>query len=147
MKRHNIFGLRRAIGYLMVSIMMLAVMNPAQAKKTDPSDHPIKVLKARYQSTGRSMGSSKGSLTIWLKNMVGVTVDGIEIEVDLYNDRRRKVETVRRKVKELGAGEKKVVTIKWDVVAEKIKKPRFYVEYNRRGNQKSRFEGESPNWQ
>ena len=134
------------IGLVLASLVAVSLATPAAADSD--VDHPIKVLKARYQSNGGGgLGSSKGTMTIWLKNLVGVTVDGIEIEVELYNDRRRKVETLKKKIGELGAGEKKVVTFTWDVLAEKIEKPRFFIEYNARGNQKSRFEGDSPNWQ
>ena len=132
---------------LLLSLCCLALALPTTAKD-NPADHPIKVLKARYSNdSSRSMGSAKGNMTIWMKNIANVTVDGIEIEVDLYNDRGRKVETLRRKVKDLSPGEKKVLTFRWDVVAEDTVKPRFYVEYKRRGNQKARFEGDSPNWQ
>lgn len=138
----------RLWGALLVSLLAISVALPATARD-NPSDHPIKVLKARYQNDQSRGGSSsaRGNLTIWLKNAVGVTVDGIEIEVELYNDRRRKVETLRRKIDKLEGGEKKVVTFRWDVIAEKDVKPKFFIEYNSRGNQKSRFEGDSPNWQ
>lgn len=141
-------NLKAAIGFGIVALLCLAASLPVSAKD-NPSDHPIRVLKARYQNDGaRGSGSSaRGNLTIWLQNAADATVDGVEIEVELYNDRGRKVETLRRKIEDLGAGAKKVVTFRWDVVAESHVKPRFYVEYNRRGTQKGRFEGESPNWQ
>lgn len=133
---------------VLLSLCCLALALPTMARD-NPADHPIRILKARYQndSSRSGMGSAKGNLTIWMQNSVNVTVDGIEIEVDLYNNRGRKVETLRKKVKDLGPGEKKVLTFRWDVVAEDYVKPRFYVEYNRRGNQKARFEGDSPTWQ
>ena len=132
---------------VLLSLLCLAVALPSLARD-NPADHPIRILKARYSNdSSRSMGSAKGNMTIWMQNSVNVTVDGIEIEVELYNDRGRKVETLRKKVKDLNPGEKKVLTFRWDVVAEDTVKPRFYVEYNRRGNQKARFEGDSPNWQ
>lgn len=133
-------------GLGLIALICLAAVSPVSAKD-NPADHPLHVLKARYQNdTNRGSGmSARGNLTIWLKNAADATVDGVEIEVELYNDRGRKVETLRKKVEDLGAGEKKVITFRWDVVAEKNVKPRFYVEYNRRGTQKARFEGESPN--
>lgn len=140
-------NIKTLIGLGLMAVVLLAVSLPASAKD-NPSDHPIRVLKARYQDDTTHGGgmSARGSLTIWLQNAADLTVDGIEIEVDLYNDRGRKVETLHKKVEDLNGGAKKVVTFRWDVVAEDHVKPRFFVEYNVRGNQKARFEGDSPNW-
>ena len=118
----------------------------ASAKK-DKRDHPLRVLKSRVQSNqGRtSVASARGNLTVWLQNTSNVTVDGIEMEIELYNDRNRKVETLRREIEDLEAGEKKVITFRWDVIAEKSVTPKIFVEYKARGTQKARFEGRSPN--
>lgn len=147
MKSH-VHNLKIFLGFGLIALICLAASLPAAAKD-NPADHPLRILKARYQNdTNRGSGmSARGNLTVWLQNSADATVDGVEIEVELYNDRGRKVETLRKKVEDLGPGEKKVVTFRWDVVAENNVKPRFYVEYNRRGTQKARFEGESPNWQ
>jgi len=135
-------------GFLLTVAVAAVLAYPALAND-NPADHPLRILKARYQndSTRGAAASAKGNLTIWMQNSVGVAVDGIEIEVELYNDRKRKVETLRRDIGLLEAGEKKIITFRWDVIAEDSVKPRFFVEYNRRGNQKARFEGDSPNWQ
>ena len=128
-----------------LSLLCLAVLAPASAETTD---HPLRILKARFQNDqSRGMGfSARGNLTIWMQNAVGVTVDGIAVEVELYNDRGRKVDTLKKDIKDLAGGEKKVITFRWDVPGEERVKPRFFVEYNRRGKQKARFEGEPPNW-
>jgi len=140
--------IRKFLGVAFVLAFSVLLSYPTLAKDSI-SDHPIRILKARYQNDASRGGaaSTRGNLTIWLQNQVDVTVDGVEIEVELYNDRNRKVETLRKKVEDLGPSEKKVVTFRWDVIAETSVKPKFFVEYNFRGNQKARFEGESPNWQ
>ena len=76
-----------------------------------------------------------------------MVVDGVEIEVELYNDSKRKVETLKRTIDKLEPGQKQVITFRWDVVAEDNVKPKFFVSYNARGSQKARFEGDSPSWQ
>jgi hypothetical protein len=119
-------------------------------EKEFTGDHPLRVLKARAQRDnirGGSAVSSRGSLTLWLQNPTSVIVDGIGIDVDLYNDNKRKVDSLRRELEKLDPGEKKVITFQWDVVAEDEIYPRFFIEYNARGNQKERFEGETPSWQ
>lgn len=137
----------KTLGLVLALFAVLTAVLPAQADNNNPSDHPIKILKARYQNDrSRATTSARGNLTIWMQNAADVTVDGVEVEVELYNDRDRKVETLRKKVDTLNAGEKKVITFRWDVVAESSVKPRFYVEYNSRGTQKTRFEGDTPNW-
>jgi hypothetical protein len=135
------------LGIALVSALVALLTHPILAKD-NPSDHPIRVIKARYQNDNSRGGatSARGNLTVWLKNVAEVTVDGVEIEVDLYNDRGRKVETLRKEVKDLGPGEKRVTTFRWDVVAENEVKPRFYIEYKSRGTQKTRFEGDPPSW-
>lgn len=112
-------------------------------------EHPLRVLKARAENDNMrsSAASARGSLTIWLQNPTSVVVDGINIDVDLYNTNKRKVDTLRREIDKLEPGEKKVITFRWDVVAEQEVFPRFFIEYNARGTQKERFEGDSPSWQ
>lgn len=131
-----------------LAFSLAASVNAQDGGKEFTGKHPIRVLKARAQNDnlGRSISSTKGSLTIWLQNITSVVVDGINIDVDLYNGNRRKVESLNRKIDKLEPGEKKIITFRWDVLAEKEVKPRFYVEYNARGNQKARFEGDTPSW-
>lgn len=141
----------RTFGLLALTLcfMLSAVQQASAEGKEFKGDHPLRVLKARAQNDNLRGGSSsaRGNLTIWLQNITSVVVDGVEIEVELYNDSKRKVETLKRTIDKLEAGEKKVVTFRWDVVAEDHVKPRFFVSYNSRGNQKSKFEGDSPSWQ
>ena len=137
----------RTWGTIAVVLATLSLAFPAQAKKSDSRNHPLRVLKSRYQndqSRGES-GSARGNLTVWLQNAVGVPVDGIELEVELYNDRRRKVETLKKTVGSMAAGKKKVLTFRWDIVAEDVVKPKIFILYNARGNQKARFEDNSGN--
>ncbi len=126
--------------------LIVSLLLPASAEKDYSGDHPLRVLKARKQGdqARSSAGSAKGNLTIWLQNPTSVVVDGVEVEVELYNDNRRKVDTLRRKLDDFQPGEKRVVTFRWDVLAERYVEPRFFIEYNARGAQKARFEGESP---
>jgi hypothetical protein len=146
MKTYNVP--RKIWGVLLAAAIAALMAFPATADN-NPANHPIRVLKARYQNdqSTSGMSSSRGNLTIWLQNGADVAVDGVEVEVELYNDRNRKVETLRKSVDTLEAGEKKIVTFRWDIIAERTIKPRFYVEYNARGTQKARFEGDSPSWQ
>jgi hypothetical protein len=121
---------------------------PAVAKKGDgPGNHPIRILKAKVDNDSRGGGFNQGgraSLSIWLKNAAEVTVDGIVVTVDLYDDRRRKVNTLTREIDPLDAGEKKIITFEWDEFEEV--KPRYYVEYYSRGKQKTKFEGDRPDY-
>ena len=136
----------KLLGIALATLLAVLASSPVVARD-NPSDHPIRILKARVQNDqARGGNSARGNLTIWMQNSANVTVDGIEVEVELYNNRKRKVETLRRKVDSLDSGEKKVVTFRWDVVAEDDVTPRFFVEYNSRGTQKTRFEGETPSW-
>ncbi len=126
---------------------VLALLAPASADKDFTGEHPIRVLKARKQNESNRGGHSaaaRGNLTLWLHNPTSVVVDGVRVEVELYNDSRRRVETLRRDIEDLQPGEKRVVTFRWDVLAERSVDPRFFIEYNARGAQKARFEGDSP---
>jgi hypothetical protein len=128
---------------------MVAGVRADDEGKEFTGEHPLRVLKARYQNDnlrGSANTSARGNLTIWLQNITSVVVDGIDIEVELYNGNKRKVDTLKRNVDKLDPGEKKVLTFRWDVVAEDEVKPRFFIEYNARGNQKERFEGDTPTW-
>ncbi|MFA5506996.1 MAG: hypothetical protein WC314_18755 [Vulcanimicrobiota bacterium] len=134
-------------GLLSIVLTLLAAVllgQPAIARD-NPSDHPIKVLKAKIdgQSRGFDRGG-RGTLSIWLKNAAEVTVDGIVVSVDLYDNRRRKINTLTKEVEPLAGGEKTIVVVKWDEFEEV--KPRFYIEYFSRGNQKTKFEGDTPSW-
>ena len=130
--------------------MTLAFVAGASAEdKEFTGTHPLKILKARYQSensNGSAAASARGNLTVWIQNVTSVIVDGVDIDVELYNNRKRKVDTLKRNVDKLEPGEKKVLTFRWDVPGEEELSPRFFVEYNARGNQKERFEGDSPTW-
>ena len=136
---------------LLAVCLVFAVLSSASAEDKDfTGDHPVRVLKARAQTDnirGGGAVSAKGNLTIWLQNPTSVIVDGIALDVELYNGNKRKVETLHREIDKLEPGEKKVITFRWDVVAENEVHPRFFIEYNARGNQKERFEGDTPSWQ
>ncbi len=141
----------RVVGLLALALCLVAsTVSTAWAEgKEFKGDHPLRILKARAQNDNLRAGgaSARGSLTIWLQNITSVVVDGVEIEVELYNDSKRKVETLKRTIDKLEPGQKQVITFRWDVVAEDNVKPRFFVSYNARGSQKARFEGDSPSWQ
>jgi hypothetical protein len=136
---------------LLAATFLLSTLTGVKADEKDfTGDHPLRILKARAQRDniqGSSAVSTRGNLTLWLQNPTSVIVDGIGIDVELYNDNRRKVDTLRREIGKMDPGEKKVITFRWDVVAEDEIHPRFFIEYNARGNQKERFEGETPTWQ
>ncbi len=141
----------RTLGLLALTLCLaLSAVQPVSAEgKEFKGDHPLRVLKARAQNDNLRGGGStaRGNLTIWLQNITSVVVDGVEIEVELYNNNKRRVETLKRTIDKLEPGEKKVITFRWDVVAEDHVTPRFFVSYNSRGNQKTKFEGDSPSWQ
>lgn len=135
---------------LAVCFVLSALVAVQADDKEFSGEHPLRVLKARAQRDnvrGGAVASSKGNLTIWLQNYTSVIVDGIEVEVELYNRSRRKVETLKRVIDKMEPGEKKVITFRWDVIAEDDLTARFFISYNSRGNQKARFEGDSPSWQ
>lgn len=136
---------KRFLATLAILGLVLGMAGIAGADNDD--DHPLRVLKSRVKSdqSRGSSSSARGNLTVWLQNTSGVTVDGIEMEIELYNDSNRKVETLRRTIEDMDAGEKKVITFRWDVIAERNVTPRIFVEYKARGTQKARFEGRSPN--
>lgn len=143
----------RLLGFAIVAtclaLSFTASVVADEGGKEFTGEHPLRVLKARVQNNDLGSGgfsSAKGSLTIWIQNITSVIVDGITIDVELYNGNRRKVETLHRTVDKLEPGEKKVLTFRWDVLAEREVKPKFFVEYNARGNQKARFEGDTPTW-
>jgi hypothetical protein len=139
----------KAATLLALGIFLASLMGAQADEREFKGDHPLRVLKARAQNDNLrgSVASAKGNLTIWLQNPTSVVVDGIGIDVELYNDNKRKVETLRREIEKLEPGEKKVITFRWDVVAEQEIHPRFFIEYNARGTQKERFEGDTPTWQ
>lgn len=133
-----------AVCFLLSSLVAVQ----ADEGKEYKGDHPLRILKARAQNDNvrGAVANAKGSLTIWLQNPTSVIVDGVVVDVDLYNKNKRKVDTLHREIDKLDPGEKKVITFRWDVVAEDEIHPRFFIEYNARGNQKERFEGETPTW-
>lgn len=144
------FSRRWTTGFLAVAFLLSALIGASAQDKEFKGEHPLRVLKARAQNDsvrGGSSVSARGTLTVWVQNYTSVVVDGVEMEVELYNDNRRKVDTIKRNIDKLEPGEKKVITFRWDVVAEDNVKPRFFIEYNARGNQKARFEGDTPTWQ
>lgn len=136
-------------GLLALAVMSVALSGVGSAADEPEGGHPIKVMKARYTNDRSRGGSSaKGNCTVWLKNKAEVSVDGIEVEVELYNDSRRKVETLKREIEVLTSGEKKVLTFKWDIPGEStIRRPKIYLSYHSRGRQKTRFHSEPPTWQ
>lgn len=149
MRFSKFFGWRLVPGFLALCFALSMLGAAVANDKPFTAEHPLRVLKARAQNDNLRGGSAsaRGNLTIWLQNYTSVIVDGVVIEVELYNNNKRKVETLRREVGALDAGERKVITFRWDVVAEQDVRPRFFIEYNSRGNQKDRFEGDSPSWQ
>ncbi len=135
---------------LTAALMSITLSSLATAQDDAPAaGHPIRVMKARYENDrSRGGASARGSCTVWLQNRAEVSVDGIEIELELYNDSRRKVETLKREIELLTAGEKKVLVFKWDIPGEsEVRRPRIFLSYNSRGRQKTRFEGDPPTWQ
>ncbi len=131
---------------LAFALMITVFAGQTAVAKDNPSDHPIKVLKAKVDMENRS-GFGRGgraTMSIWLKNSAEVTVDGIVVTVDLYTDRRRKINTLTQEVEPLDGGEKSIVVVEWDELEEV--KPRFYIEYYARGKQKNKFEGDTPSW-
>ncbi len=111
--------------------------------------HPIAVLKGVFAAdNGMSgPGAMKGEATLWVKNMSDVTVDGVVIDLELYNGNNgRKVETVTRKVGEMAAGDKKYILFKWEVYGAQTLKPRVWVYYNGGGEDPVKFDGEPPIW-
>ncbi len=127
-----------------LALVSLSLLATAKEDKV----HPIKLLRARMQQgAGMSgIGTSKGTMTVWLQNLAEVPVDGVKMEIELYNERNRLVETIVREVGEMDAGKKEVLTIKWDVIAERIKRPRIWVYYNAGGPKLEKFEGDTPVW-
>lgn len=111
-------------------------------------EHPIKILKARYENNGArsSLGAARGKCTVWMQNVTDVLVDGVKLEIVLYNRHNRKVETLTRDIGELEPGEKLIKSVDWDVVAEDTVKPRIWVYYNGGGDEPTKFEGEPPVW-
>lgn len=110
--------------------------------------HPLAVLKGVFQADeGASIGAQKGEATLWIKNMSDVTVDGVKIDLVLYNGNNgRKVETVTKKIGEMTAGDKKTVVFKWDIYGQMSLKPRVWVYYNGGGEELEKFDGEPPIW-
>ncbi len=149
--KSSLFSARKLAPVLLAVCFVLSALVAVQADDKEFSgEHPLRVLKARAQRDnvrGSAAVSARGNLTIWLQNYTSVIVDGVNIEVELYNKNRRKVETLKRTIEKMEPGEKKVITFRWDVVAEDEVNPRFFIEYNSRGNQKARFEGDTPSWQ
>lgn len=142
----NLLRLKSGWLTLAVTLMVAVLMGQPTIAKDNPSDHPIRVLKAKVDTENRG-GFNKGgraTLSIWLKNAAEVTVDGLAVTVDLYDNRRRKINTLTRELEPLDAGEKRIVVMEWDELEEV--KPRFYIEYYARGKQKNKFEGETPSW-
>jgi hypothetical protein len=138
-----------SVAALCFALFAMVGVRAEDSGKEFKGEHPLRVLKARAQNDAirGNAASARGSLTIWLQNPTSVVVDGISIDVDLYNNNKRKVDSLHRDIDKLEPGEKKVITFRWDVVAETEVKPRFFIEYNARGSQKERFEGDSPSWQ
>ncbi len=130
---------------LLCFAVVALTLTPIQAK--DNENHPIKLLKARVQNNSRStMGSNRGNVTVWLQNVAGVSVDGVKVEVELYSDNRRLLDTLEKEVGEMSAGKKQVLTFKWDLISDDRIKPRIFVSYNAGRKKPIRFEGDSPTW-
>ena len=130
---------------LLCFAVLALTLAPTQAKESER--HPIKVLKARMQNNSRgSMGSNKGNVTVWLQNVAGVAVDGVKVEIELYSDSRRLLDTLEKEVGEMTAGKKKVLTFKWDLITDDRIKPRIFVSYNGGRKKPVRFEGDTPTW-
>lgn len=110
--------------------------------------HPLAVLKGVFQAdNGTSIGAMKGEATIWIKNMSDVTVDGVKVDLELFNGNNgRKVETVTKKIGEMSAGDKKFLTFKWEVYGAMTLKPKVWVYYNGGGEELVKFDGEPPIW-
>lgn len=110
--------------------------------------HPLAVLKGVFQADDNSsLGAMKGEATLWVKNMSDVTVDGVVLELELYNGNNgRKLETLTKKVGEMPAGDKKYIQFKWEVFGATTIKPKVWVYYNGGGEDPVKFNGEPPVW-
>jgi hypothetical protein len=146
-KGENMNNFSSRTGWLAVALtIMIAALVGQPAVAKDDTNHPLRILKAKVDTDGRSgfNPGGRGSLSIWIKNAADVTVDGITVTVELYNDRRRKMNTLTKDIDALDAGEKRIVTFEWDEFEEV--KPKYFVEYYSRGKQKTKFEGDQPDY-
>ncbi|MBI3925278.1 MAG: hypothetical protein HY319_07055 [Armatimonadetes bacterium] len=139
---------RRGLMALTVLCLALApVWARDEGKKEDPGPHPIRVLKAKIDTARRGVGSSRGSITIWLHNSAEVIVDGVKVEVELYTPQGRLIDTLSEEVGEIDPGTKKWVDLDWDLAGEEVPmKPKIWVYYNGGGTKPTKFVGEPPVW-
>jgi hypothetical protein len=128
---------------------LAALVLPAGAarRKSDKGPHPLKILKV-VQDVGNqsSMGSSTGRYHVWMQNTTDVAVDKVQVELELFSESGRLVETVKKDIGEVGAGAKSMVELKYNVIGERTVKPRFWVLYNAGKEAPVQFEIDGPSW-
>lgn len=134
---------------LLAVLMTFGLSLVVAADDDEPAlEHPLRVLKARYEAnSGRSgIGYVKGRCTVWVQNVTDVLVDGVKIEVVLYNKHNRKIDSQTKDIGEMEPGKKLVTNFDYDVMADDNVKPRIWVYYNGGGDEPTKFEGEPPVW-
>lgn len=131
-------------------LLAVALLAPLRADEKDnaPEDgkHPIAVLKGVFSNDLDGFNAIRGDCTIWLKNLSDVTVDGVRMELELYNQSGKKVETLKKEIGEMEAGAKRYIPFEWEVYGATSLKPRVWIYYNAGGEVPVKFEGNPPVW-
>ncbi|MEW6281928.1 MAG: FxLYD domain-containing protein [Candidatus Eremiobacterota bacterium] len=135
----------RIFSALMLALLVVAGAQAGDDGK-DKNKHPLLVLKGTFSSDNGGFGAMRGDATIWLKNISDVAVDGVKVEMELFNQNGRKVHKMTRDIGELPAGDKKFIDFEWEVYGVTSLKPRVWVYYNGGGEEPVKFEGEPPIW-
>ncbi|GMU56027.1 MAG: hypothetical protein AMXMBFR33_51730 [Candidatus Xenobia bacterium] len=144
MNRNSLLALSCAF---LVALVALAARADDDDKKLK-GKHPLAVLKGVINSdNGTTLGAMRGDATIWLKNVSDVAVDGVKVEMVIYNGNNgRKLETLTKDIGELNAGDKKYLNFKWEIYGATTIKPKVWVYYNGGGEEPVKFDGEPPVW-
>lgn len=120
-------------------------------KENHPRYHPILMLKG-LMSSGISQSGFDSEMietSIWIQNIDKLTVDEIEVEVQLYrNNGRRMVAKQVKKLDELKPGKKKVISFDWNLYGAPKGKyhPKVFISYNAGLDKPVRFQARSHTW-
>ena len=134
---------------LLCAAILAVFVVPAGAarRKSEKGPHPLKILKVVQDIGNQSnMNGAVGRYHVWMQNTTDVAVDKVVVEMELYSESGRKVETIKKDVGEISSGAKSMVEFKYNVIGERTVKPRFWVLYNAGKEAPVQFEIDGPSW-
>ncbi len=127
---------------LSLAVLGLTLSLPGQAAT---EQHPLQVLKAIFNMGDVSASqSTRGTCSVWVKNLSDVAVDGVKVTLKL-REGSRIIRTLEKEVGQMEGGKKAFLEFKWEEYTNRSLKPQIWITYNGPEGPVT-FEAEPPVW-